>query len=149
MFLSSFFLLWFETSVHFWSCFYQSFRIIAQIRIWNLGSLPIEKLFSCQSLVNFGLTYITLEVTVIRNTSFACPRRGLYVVTHISLKILSGLQITRNFFEILPHWGCFWPLKIQLGALELQRHFLILIPALVTTYLWKIPANCTFCIILT
>ena len=86
MFLSSFFLLWFETSVHFWSCFYQSFRIIAQIRIWNLGSLPIEKLFSCQSLVNFGLTYITLEVTVIRNTSFACPRRGLYVLllNHLS-----------------------------------------------------------------
>ena len=54
--------------------------IIARNRIWNLGSLPIEKLFSCQSLVNFGLTYITLEVTVIRNTSFACPRRGLYVI---------------------------------------------------------------------
>ena len=79
-FYHHFFLLWFETSVHFWSCFYQSFRIIAQIRIWNLGSLPIEKLFSCQSLVNFGLTYITLEVTIIRNTSSACPRRGLYVL---------------------------------------------------------------------
>ena len=54
--------------------------IIARNRIWNLGSLPIEKLFSCQSLVNFGLTYITLEVNVIRNTSYACPRRGLYVI---------------------------------------------------------------------
>ena len=28
---------------------------------------------------------------------------SFFVVTHISLKILSGLQIKRIFFEILPH----------------------------------------------
>ena len=47
---------------------------------------------------------------------------SFFVVTHISLKILSGLQFSKEFFEILPHWGCFRPLKVQLGALELACH---------------------------
>ena len=71
-----------DWSVHFWSCFYQIFHNRTKYRIWKPGSLPIEKLFSCQSLVHFGLTYITLEVTIIRNTSYDCPRRGLYLIIY-------------------------------------------------------------------
>ena len=94
VFLLSFCLLWFETVVYISDPVSIKAFIIAQNRIWNLGSLPIEKLFSCQSLVNFGLTYITLEVTVIRNTSFACPRRGLYVAQLDTLmKILWEFQL--------------------------------------------------------
>ena len=47
---------------------------------------------------------------------------SFFAVTHISFKILSRLQFSKEFFEILPHWGCFRPLKVQLGALELECH---------------------------
>ena len=65
---------------------------------------------------------------------------------YILLKIFSGLQFSNFFFEILPHWGCIGPLKVQLKALELQHQILTLMPALTNTFLFKMPANCNCCI---
>ena len=71
---------------------------------------------------------------------------NFFIVTHILLKIFSGLQFSNFFFEILPHWGCIGPLKVQLKALELQHQILTLMPALTNTFLFKMPANCNCCI---
>ena len=50
-------------------------------------------------------------------------------------KFLVDCNFQKNFFEILPREGCFWLLKVHLGALELQRQILIFLAILTTIFL--------------
>ena len=60
-------------------------------------------------------------------------------MSHNSYKPFKIQTLKQQIIEILPRSGCFWPLNVQLGVLELQCQFLTHIQALTTIFLFEIP----------